>query len=353
MGLADGTPVSEHGTVTTRPASTAAQRWVAGDIEHDLVVAIDLTDLERTALELAPSITEPTEVGPDDCPLGAAEPGVAALIDILDNGRGLAFVDGFPVDRLDLGAIQIMYWRLGLALGTPVSQSVMGDVLGHVVDTTDVDPHARAYRRNEELTPHSDPADYLGFLCIRPAARGGASWFASSLEIHERLRQERPDLLDRLYRGYRYSRFGEQSDDEFPITPYRVPVFSERDGAVSCRLVRQYIEIAADEDPACALDDQDRAALDLLDRLSTDPELGLRVTLHAGQAVFANNYTVLHAREAFHDPPGRPGRHLLRLWLDADPGRPVVPESRIYPLSAGIPPQPGRLPSYATTVELI
>ena len=341
--------------IVARAAIPEASRWRGSAIDPaiDLPIAIDLGDLERGAVELARAGAEPTEVTVGDCALGAAEPGVAALIDRLDGGYGLAIVGGFPVDRLDQRTIEIMYWRLGLALGAPVSQSVMGDLLGHVVDTTDVDPHARAYRRNEELTPHSDPADYLGFLCLRPAAEGGASWFASSLEIHERLREEHPELLARLYHGYRYSRFGEQSEDEFALTPYRVPVFSERDGVVSCRLVRQYIEIAADEDPTCELDDDDRTALDLVDRFSTDPDLGLRFTLGAGQAVFANNYTVFHAREAFHDPLGRPGRHLLRLWLDADPGRPVVPETRIYPLSAGIPPQPGRMPSYATTVELI
>ncbi|MBL6759598.1 MAG: hypothetical protein O2986_10360 [Actinomycetota bacterium] len=37
----------------------------------------------------------------------------------------------------------------------------MGERLGHVINMTDIDPNARAYRRNDELTPHTDPADVL------------------------------------------------------------------------------------------------------------------------------------------------------------------------------------------------
>ena len=69
--------------------------------------------------------------------------------------------------------------------------------------------------------------------------------------------------------------------------------------------------------------------------------------------MFANNYTVFHARTGFTDPPGHPKRHLIRLWLDAHQTRPVTPNTRIYPGSPGIDPQPGRQPSYATNTTII
>ena len=246
-----------------------------------------------------------------------------------------------------------MFWGFGQRFGRPVSQSVMGERLGHVTDVTAQDPHARAYRNRSELTPHTDPADILTFLCVRPARRGGVSRFVSALTIHEEIRRSRPDLLARLYRGYRYHRLGEQPAGRPDITPHRLPVFSESDGHVSCRYVRRYIEVAADEDPEVELSDEDREALDLLESLAADPGLHLEFTLAPGEAIMANNFTVLHARSEFEDfeEPERK-RLLLRLWLAADPPRPTVPEILHFDGEPGIPPQPGRVPSYATRLEI-
>jgi hypothetical protein len=228
----------------------------------------------------------------------------------------------------------------------------MGERLGHIIDVTKTDPNARAYRNKSELTPHSDPADMLSFLCIHPAARGGVSRFCSSIAIHEEIRRTRPDLLERLYRGYRYHRLGEQQPGDPEITAHRVPVFSTFEGVTSCRYVRQYLEVAADERPDINLDSVDREALDLLESLAADPSFHFEFTLQAGEAVFANNFTVFHARSSFENDPALPPRHLLRLWLSADPRRPIAPEVLHYEGEPGIQPIPGRTPSYATDVEV-
>jgi len=268
-------------------------------------------------------------------------------------GSGLALVGGFPVDHLSETEIEVLFWVVGTHLGRAVSQSVMGERLGHVRDMTASDPHARAYRNNARLTPHSDPADLLAFLCIRPATTGGVSRFVSSLAIHDEIERQRPDLLARLTRGFRYHRLGENRPGSPPITPHRVPVFSEIDGVLSCRYVRHYVEVAADEDPDIALDAIDHEAMDLLESLAADPSMHHEFTLGAGEAVFANNFTVLHARSKFSDRTHEgPGRHLLRLWLAAEPGRPLVPEILHYDGEPGIPAVAGRMPSYATEVEV-
>lgn len=341
----------DPGSLPTIPTAT---RWRAPDLlpVESIHVAIDFTDMTATAHALAGSGRAAESIEAHEIPLGAAQAGLDELSTVLREGRGIAIVPGFPVD-LDHEAVELVFWRCGLALGTPVSQSVMGDRLGHVIDVTKADPHARAYRRNEKLTPHTDPADFLSFLCLQPAAVGGENLFISALEVHETLRNERPDLLERMYRGYRWSRFGEQADDEEPITPHHIPVFSERDGLISTRALRQYVEIAAEEDPTITLDALDIEALDVIDQAATDPDLALRFTLERGQAIFANNYTVWHARTGFQDADGAPPRHLLRLWIDGDPRRPVVDDIQIYPGTVGIRPQPGRTPTYKTTVEVI
>ncbi len=329
--------------------------WRADDIASDesFAIDIDVAELTEAAELLRATGCHVASVASAALPLGGAARTLTEIRHRLTEGRGIALLRGFPVGDVADETIEFVFWRVGLALGTPVSQSVMGERFGHIVDHSHTDPDARAYRRNDELRPHTDPADFLSFLCLRPAAEGGTNHFVSSMTIHEELRQHHPELLERLERGYRYSRFGEQADDEEPITPYRVPVFSTCDGHLSCRFVRQYIEIAAAEDADCALDEIDRAALDTFESLAVDPALALSLRLAAGEAIFANNYTVLHDRTGFSDPADGPKRHLLRLWLEADPPRPVKAETRIYPTSAGIPPQPGRTPSYATDVEII
>lgn len=288
----------------------------------------------------------------NDLPLGSLAPAITDLARELQHGAGFRIVDGFPTAEVPLDEIERLFWGIGVHLGRPVSQSVMGERLGHVRDVTKVDPNARAYRNKSELTPHSDPADILAFLCINPAASGGISRFVSSLAIHEAIREQRPDLLERLYRGYYYHRLGEQQPGRPDITAHRVPVFSEHAGLISCRYVRQYIEVAAAEDPTIELDDLDREAFVMLESLAADPALHHEFTLQPGEVVFANNFTVMHARGSFEDDPRQPPRHLLRLWISTDPMRPVTPHIEHFEGEPGIPPVAGRTPSYETTVEV-
>ena len=337
-------------TVSPPPISC----WRADELggPEAVTVEIDLGHLAAPAAALVAAGRTHLDLTADDLPLGPAADAIARLDHDVMHGQGIRIVRGFPVD--DLAVAELVFWRVGLEIGTPVSQSVMGDRLGHVIDMTDVDPNARAYRRNEELSPHTDPGDVLSFLCIRPAAEGGASHFVSSMTIYEALRRDHPELLARHVRGWRYHRFGEQPDTHEPITEYLVPTFSEVDGVLSNRYLRQYIEIAHDEAPElCPLDEVDRAALETIDALGRDPQLALSFTLRPGEAVFANNYTVMHSRDGFVDPPGAEKRLLLRLWLEAHQPRPVRPETFLYPGGAGIQPVPGRNPSYATDVEII
>lgn len=317
-----------------------------------VTVEVDLSSLAERARELVAEGRGHLDVSAEELPLGLATPAIEELDEAVMNGQGIRIVRGFPVD--DLAVAELVFWRVGLAIGTPVSQSVLGDRLGHVIDVTDVDPHARAYRRREELSPHTDPGDVLAFLCIRPAAEGGANRFVSSMTLHEELRRDHPELLARHRRGWRHHRFGEEPPGANPITEHRVPTFSVCDGVLSARYLRQYVEIANAEDPdGCPLDEVDRRALETLDALGRDPRFSLEFTLQPGEAVFANNHTVMHSRDAFTDRHEVGKRLLLRLWIEAHHPRPVRPETFLYPGGAGIPAQPGRQPSFATDVEII
>jgi alpha-ketoglutarate-dependent taurine dioxygenase len=253
----------------------------------------------------------------------------------LRDGRGLVLLSGLPVDRFSKDELQLIFCGLGRAMGSPVAQSAKGDRLGQIRDMTHVDPTARAYQNRNELNPHTDHTEVVALMCLRDAREGGETPLANSLAIHNEILATRPDLMERLYRGYRYHRRGEEQEGQEPITPHRVPVFSRCGWAVSCRLIRPYIEAAAAE-LGTPLDEQDVAALDMVQQLARDPRFRLRLRLQPGSAVFFNNYTTLHERTPFSDWDEEDRkRHLVRMWLVPEDLRPVVPEIELYGTKGG------------------
>ncbi len=324
----------------------------------DFTIDIDLpaaSTLEQAAIRLASKEGKVTDATQEDLPLGDLGEIIEKVRYEILEGTGMVLLKGFPVERLSSQEIAFFFWGIGLRLGKAVSQSVMGERLGRVIDATDVDPHARAYRNRTELTPHTDPSDILSFLCLYPGATGGISHFVSSLTIYEEIKKNNPDMLEALQRGFHYHRFGEQEPDCPDVTPWRVPVYSEKEGKLSCRYVKEFIEIAADEDPNAALSKEEKEALKVFESTAQREDLRLTFTLQPGETIFANNYTVLHARTAFTNYPERK-RELLRLWLTATPTRPVVKELFLYERAHnggehGIVPQSGQIPSFASRFD--
>lgn len=271
------------------------------------------------------------------------------LVHELKHGRGLLVIRGFPVDRYTISELEKLFWLVGIHFGDPVSQSVLGDRMGHVIDATDKDPHARGYRNHDELSLHTDFADVVAFMCVRKAKNGGESWFGSALHAHNVLFRENPEALETLYRGFPWFRSDEHGENSESITPWRVPVLSEYQGVVSCRYVRDYIMEGAAQDGGTPLTESEKAAIDAFDRVNHQPGAPVKFMLEPGEAVFINNLTVLHARTGYedHDDPAQK-RLLLRLWTKMRDSRPTVPELKIFDgeNEHGIPPQPGRTPSF-------
>jgi hypothetical protein len=288
------------------------------------------------------------DIGREHCDFPLMTPFLAAMREELKSGSGLVMLRGLDAMARSKNDMGLTFWAVGTHLGRSVSQSVMGDRLGHVRDMTRTDPHARAYRNRDELTPHTDSSDIVGLCCLRAAKSGGESIIASIGAVHNEILAKRPDYLEVLYRGFRYHRRGEEPSGEAPITPHRIPVFSYRGGQLSCRYIRSHIEAAARQlgDPLSA---HERGALDYLEKLTLD--FAFRFTMEPGEIYFINNYTVLHARTGFEDFEEEDRqRHLLRLWLYAPDWRDVDAALELYPdaeTRGGIAPQAGKTPSYA------
>jgi hypothetical protein len=313
----------------------ASKDDLAIDLEARHVEAL-LDEVERVKSVIAAD----EQVTPGSFRLTAIQDDVARWRQIIHEGRGILLLRGFPVDRVDFDDLRLMYLGLGVHFGRPVSQSPLGELIGDVVNIGDDDLRERAYRTRRALRLHTDRCDHIGMLCIRPAAHGGISGYASALTIHNVMHRERPDLLEPLYRGYFHHRFGQQPPGEPLVTTERIPIFSVTKGVPSVIFIQGYIDLA-EEEGHISLTEHEREALDVMEEVANRPDIRLDFALDAGEASFTNNCLLLHTRTAFtdaDDPAKR--RHLLRLWLRED-RRPMAPGVLLHKGPAGIEKQAG------------
>ncbi len=253
---------------------------------------------------------------------------MSSILEDIRRGAGLLVARGVDAEKYTPQELEIMYMGLGLHFGNAVSQSSYGDLLGHVAvrDKTS----ARGYTSDRQLDLHTDSAEIICLMCIRRSTSGGESVFASSLKIRDIIAVERPDLLKVLEAGYPYHRRGEEPPDAEPVTPYRIPVFSTTNGLVSCRYVREIIEVAY-RDLGKPLEGTEKEALDYFDEVANRPEVAFDYQLQTGDMAWMNNYQILHARRSFVNPDDLSnGRLLYRLWLQDFPSRPMCKEMLVY-----------------------
>ncbi len=290
----------------------------------------ELTDIDRKDF-LLPSITEDLDKWRQQ----------------IEHGCGMLILKGFPIDRYSEQEIERLWFGLGMHFGRAVSQSVLGDLVGHVVNVAGPDSRQRAYRNNRELHFHTDRCDTVGMFSLQRAWKGGVSSFCSALSVHNEIMATRPELLEPLWRGFHLHKFGEQLPGESPYSPLRIPVFSERDGVTSVIYLRGYVDMAASEFDL-PVSDLEWEALDTFEEICNQPKFSLDFSLEPGEAMLFNNNAILHKRAGFedHEDP-KLKRHLMRLWLMDWTDRPVAETVVMHKGPGGIPLQEGRIPFYA------
>lgn len=251
-----------------------------------------------------------------------------AHADELENGKGFLVLRGLPVERYTDEDINIVYYGLGLHMGQPVRQNPRGDLLGLVMHVGDASQKTtRVYETNLYLPYHSDPSDVVGLLCVRKAKSGGLSSLISVAAIYNEILRTHPEYLGLYYRQWYFEHLCEPQ-------PSLSPIFSFHEGKLSCRYLRQYIELGHEirKLPLSAVEIE---ALDLFDQMINDPALKLDMMLEPGDLQFANNYAVLHSRNGFEDHEAQEQRRkMLRLWLKMPNARQLAPE---FPGRNGFP----------------
>jgi len=194
------------------------------------------------------------------------------------HGRGLLVLRDFPIQRCTPAEIKRLFYGLGTHFGSAISQRVMGDIVDHIVDIAGSDTRQRACRNSGELQFHTDCYESVGMFCLQKAWKGGQSSYASTLAIHDEISMIHPELLEPLWRGFHLHFFGEQPPGDPSYSPVRVPVFSERADVVTIILLRENIDMAANEFDL-PVSELEWATLDSFKEIANRPKLCLNFTL--------------------------------------------------------------------------
>jgi Taurine catabolism dioxygenase TauD, TfdA family len=264
------------------------------------------------------------EVSIDDFPLPTFKYHLRKLQEKLRGGCGVEVIRGLPVKAYSQTFAATIFCGIGAYLGSARSQNAQGHILGHVRDTgaSSADPNTRIYLTSERQSFHTDSSDVVGLLCLKDAQKGGRSLLVSALTIYNRMFEERPDLLEKLFEPISTDRRGEVPDGA--QTFMNIPVLSWFKGELTVFYQRQYIESAQRLPGAIKLTNVHIEALDMFDALANDPELYLSMQLEPGDMQFVYNHAQMHDRTAFVDwPDPAERRHLLRLWLSLPGDRPL------------------------------
>ncbi|CRK82966.1 Taurine catabolism dioxygenase TauD, TfdA family [Neobacillus massiliamazoniensis] len=289
-----------------------------------------ITSLENALMKVKQKGLQAPDFTKGDFPIPELVDEIAYFVDELENGKGFLLIRGLPIERYTDEEASIIYWGLGLHLGTPATQNAKGDLLGHVFDQgLDIqDSNVRGYQTNAHLPFHPDGSDVVGLLSLRKAKSGGFSSIVSSMAVYNEILEKYPEYLGILYRPYLLDRRGEEAPGESPV--YSSPVFSYYKGKLSCRFNRGYVE-SAQAKTGIYLSKVEIEAYDLIDSLLHDKDMHIDMLLEPGDMQFVNNYTVLHSRTVYEDyeEPERK-RHLLRLWLTMPNGREIAPDFAMF-----------------------
>ena len=310
-------------TSEIRETSGNHRGWLASDIKPDdwvVEVTVEvLGEIDRLAEFLQQNPLPMLQRRLDEFELPASRQMMLTMKNILDDGVGFAVLDCLPMDDYPIETLLDVYWLLGQFIGHPVAQKWNGQMMYDVSDTgAEYAYGTRGSRTSVELNFHTDnafarmPPDYVALFCRQPAKNGGISRFCSLYSVHQRMLEQYPDELARLYQPVFFDRQKEHHEgaEKVCLAPY----FSWRNGRMFARanasLIRKGYEVAEQQ-----MDARLAAALDAIDEVCDAKDLWFEGPLQRGQVQYLNNHEVGHYRSAFedHDDP-QYKRHLYRMW---------------------------------------
>lgn len=315
---------NKNSTMEIREITGGPARWKGSELsKKDVLLKIPtecLAELEQIAISIKEQSSEISLLKPEQFQMKNTEKFMLRAKRFLDDGPGIAVIDRLPIEQYGKEAATGIYWLLGSLLGRPVAQNWEGLMLYDVRNSGK--KHGNGVRgsvTNVELFYHTDnsyglmPPQYIGLLCLETAKEGGESRLISWVEVFNRLKDVRPDLIKRGFDNFLFDRQKEHA----PNLPAVIskPAFTIDDQNISVcyssRLMRDGYKMAEKE-----LDKSGQEFLDTVDSIINNNELQFKMYIERGQIQIINNSKIGHARSGFEDyEDPNLWRHLVRLWF--------------------------------------
>lgn len=298
--------------------SAATERWQYTFTDNDIAELTQGLRYIQAKQKVVPHF------GKDDFPLPKLVEKLAPFRHELEQGLGVLYLTGFPVERFSKDEASIIFWGLGMHFGKPWEQNDRGHLLGDVINEgrSIEDTSARGYQTTATLDMHTDGADVVGLLCLKQAPVGGESQIVSALAVYNYLAETEPDVLQHLLDTQWYLDW--RDEEPSGHKPYHREKIFERgeNDLVTCFSIVPYIysaqrhRVKYPEIPALTAFDE--KALAIFTAAAENPDLVFKYRLQAGDMTFLNNHFHLHGRSEFEDAQDiKERRHLRRLWLES------------------------------------
>jgi TfdA family taurine catabolism dioxygenase TauD len=298
-----------------------AAAWLGSELPplEDLAYQLsdaDILEIERAIATAKTSSKARRDLLAADFPLPNLSKRITGWHKELSDGLGVQVIRGVPVEKWTEDEAELFFWCFGLHLGRPGGQNPEEHLLGHVTDTnaSKKDPMVRLYQTAANIEYHCDAADVVGLLCLKKAKSGGHSRIVSSVTVFNKVMEQRPDLVNRLFDPFMLDSRNETKEGgsgSIPIPPCRYA-----DGKLRTFYHSDYFRSAQRHEDVPDFTKDELDLLDLYEQIAAEEGTYLDMDLEPGDIQLLSNHTNLHARteyEDYDDPAER--RHLLRLWL--------------------------------------
>lgn len=270
------------------------------------------------------------DIKPSNFPLNKVAKLMRSLPKRLQEGCGFVMLRGLPRERYTDDDMALVYFGLCSYVGTTLTQSYLGDLIGHVVNVSDFEPLSRGYRKGGGQLMHTDSCDIIGLMCLRTAKSGGKSRISSAVTVHNYMAEHHPELLQVLHEGLYLKRNDEDGRHATrTFSEGKIKFFNESQGEFISYLPTGYARLC-EKSGQRPYTQAESDALYTVRKVCVMPEHYLDMGFTDGDIQFLNNRTMVHGRTDYEDYPElHKRRHLLRMWIRTDMWQ-KMPESQVF-----------------------
>lgn len=231
---------------------------------------------------------------------------------------GVALLKDFPMD-LDQDEMDIATFIFGCYLGIPMYNNrdkiYIWPIISRQIDSSkSLDGNIRYGNTSFPLSFHTDTTTFAGLLCLQSSQMGGENELISTVAVHNRIFENRKDLLEVLYAPFFIDRRGEQREGDKPYA--EIPIFGMNgSGQLMTHWTQSYTREAYRKYTVPPLSSIQEHALEYLITTieQTATERKVEIKSEPGDFLLCNNNLIFHNRKPFIGD-----RHLLRIWIHSN-----------------------------------